>query len=157
MSTHVPAVRIEYRRAMIRDCSPIAVTVVARSATPRHGLPGLPRGRTICTPITSRRRTLPDAAVAPGQQAPPVSQADADVGRHVAESLERITADRRPDRLSPGDAGEASRGQRRVVGGSLDDEVLLAAGRTPGAAAPQRRRHAGGGSTRYRRRRPIVT
>jgi lysophospholipase L1-like esterase len=46
-----------------------------------------------------------------GQQAPPISQADADLGRHVAETLERITADA-AEATGCGlvKAGEASRG-----------------------------------------------
>ena len=98
-----------------------------------------------------------------GQPAPPLSGVDAALGRRVADTLERLTAEAA---AATGcelvRAAEASRCASRVVGGPVDDEAdrfgLPLPGR-PVAAAPERGGHArrgrpdrrAGGLTRWAR------
>jgi hypothetical protein len=76
----------------------------------------------------------------PGVDAPPLSKSDADVGRHVAETLERHTAEAA---AATGCQIVRARGQPRspcVVGRSLDDQGCGAASGPPVPVSPHRRR-----------------
>ena len=84
----------------------------------------------------------------PGTAAPPLSDADAATGRHVADELARATAE------AAADTGcglvRAARAQHCppcVVRRALDNQIRSAAARPSRAPAPQRGRHAGGRRT----------
>ena len=84
----------------------------------------------------------------PGTAAPPLSDADVGLGRHVADTLERLTGEAAAEtgcRVGARRAGQPR--APRLVGRTVDDQIRFAVAGPPRAAAPQRRRHA-------RRRRP---
>jgi lysophospholipase L1-like esterase len=89
-----------------------------------------------------------------GQPAAPVSDVDAALGRRVAATLERLTAEAAAaNRLRAGVGCRRKPRPPRVVGAPVDGEAVevrrAAAGPT-GSRPPQRRWHAGGGRSGHR-------
>ena len=80
-----------------------------------------------------------------GTPAGPLSDTDLTVGRHIAGTLERLTArGRRRHRLRGGARRAGKQRPSRLVGGPMDDEIRPAASGSTCAATSQRGRHARG-------------